>query len=270
LSALLKLAAAANRMGFGPLVARAASMAYRGSSFAIDGKGRWVNRQPEATFVSPTLHTTRFAAARQWVLDHWTWGYCPKRGDTVIDVGAGIGEETVVFSQLVGEQGRVISIEAHPQTYSCLRKTIELSGLTNVTPLCCALADKDGELFISDAEFHLGNSVIGQSAGTRVPARSFDSLARELGLDDVGLIKMNIEGAEKLAVEGIAATAPNIRNLVISCHDFLVDSYGAGPEMRTKSHVRGKLESEGFSISTRPDAPEPWVRDYLYARGPGA
>ena len=267
--ALLKMAVAANRMGLGPLVAKAASIAYRDSHFAVDEERRWVNYQAEATFVSPTVHTTTFRAARQWVLDHWTWGYRPQPGDTVVDVGAGIGEETVIFSHLVGDAGRVISIEAHPQTFACLRKTIELSGLTNVTPLCCALADEDGELFISDADFHLGNSVIGQSGGTRVRARTLDLLAAELGLDDVALVKMNIEGAEALAVEGIARTAPRVRNLVISCHDFLAEHYGAGPEMRTKAHVRETLEVQGFIISTRPGALESWVRDYLYARRPG-
>ena len=269
MSALLRIAVTANRLGLGPVVAKAASMAYRDSQFAVDDDGRWVNRQAEATFVSPTIHTTTFRAARQWVLDHWTWGYRPKPGDTVVDVGAGIGEETVTFSHLVGDAGRVISIEAHPQTFVCLRKTIELSGLTNVTPLCCALADEDGELFISDTDFHLGNSVIGQSGGTRVRARTLDSLAAELGLDDIALVKMNIEGAEALAVEGMAGTAPHIRNVVISCHDFLADHYGAGPEMRTKAHVRETLQGQAFIISTRPEAPESWVRDYLYAHRPG-
>lgn len=269
LSALLKIAVAASRIGLGPLVAKAASIAYRDSQFAIED-GRWLNRQAEATFVSPTVHTTRFAAARQWVLDHWTWGYCPEPGDTVIDVGAGIGEETVVFSHLVGDAGRVISIEAHPRTFACLRKTIEYSGLKNVTPLSCALAEKDGELSISDADFHLGNSVIGQAGTTPVTARSLDSLAAELGLGDIALVKMNIEGAEKLAVDGMAETASRIRNLVISCHDFLVDHYGAGPDMRTKAHVRSVLQDQGFSISTRPEALEPWVRDYLYAGRQGA
>lgn len=270
MSAFLKLALAANRIGLGPLVARAASIAYRESDFRVDEAGRWVNRQAEATFVSPTLHTTRFAAARHWVLDHWAWGYCPQPGDTVVDVGAGIGEEAVVFSRLVGDQGRVISIEAHPQTFDCLRETIERSSLTNVTPLRCALADRDGELFITDAAFHLGNSVVGQTGGMRVEARSLDSLVAELGLDEVALVKMNIEGAEKLAVEGLDQSGRRVRNMVVSCHDFLVDHYGAGEEMRTKVHVRRKLEDLGFTISTRPDAPESWVRDYLYAHRPGA
>lgn len=264
MSTFLKIAQVADRIGLRPLVAKAASMAYPASRFEVDDHGRWVNRQPEATFVSPIFHTTSFAGVKQWVLYNWAWQYQPKPGDTVIDVGAGVGEEAVVFSQLVGPNGRVISIEAHPGTFACLQQTIERSGLTNVTPVWCAVSDADGELMISDAAAHLTNSVIGQTEGIRVPARSLDSLAQELGLGEIALIKMNIEGAERPAVKGMKALARHVRNAVISCHDFVAEHYDGGPDYRTKAEVRPALEAMGFAITTRPDAPESWVRDYLY------
>ncbi|MFL6727013.1 MAG: FkbM family methyltransferase [Sphingomicrobium sp.] len=266
MSVLFRIANAAGRIGLTPWVARVASLAYRGSDFSVDDHGRWVNRQAEATFVSPVFHTKSYAAVNEWVLDHWTWGYLPRAGDTVIDVGAGIGEEAVIFSRLVGESGRVISIEAHPRTFSCLQETIRHSGLTNVTPLYCAVAEQDGELSISDVDVHLANSVIGEGANLKVPARSLDSIAEEFGLGEIALLRMNIEGAEKLAVKGASRIASRVHNMVISCHDFVATEYGGLADFRTKGHVRSMLESQGFTISTRPDAAEPWVRDYLYGR----
>ena len=47
-------------------------------------------------------------------LDYWTHVYRPQPGDTVIDVGAGIGIDTLALSPLVGSTGRIYSIEAHP------------------------------------------------------------------------------------------------------------------------------------------------------------
>lgn len=264
MSLLFKAASLADRLGLRRLVAKGASRAYPGRSFEVDQDGRWINRQAEATFVSPNLSLATFAAAEEWVLDNWTWGYLPKAGDTVIDVGGGIGEEAVVFSRLVGETGRVVSIEAHPGTFACLKRTIELSGLTNVVPLWCAVADREGELFISDVEL-LSNSVIGSTSGIKVRARTLDSIAAEMGIKDVALLKMNIEGAEKLAVRGMSQLAPRIQNAVISCHDFLISHFGAGPEFAVKREVRQVLEDQGFTIETRPDADQPWTRDYLYA-----
>jgi hypothetical protein len=60
--------------------------------------------------------------------------------------------------------------------------------------------------------------------------------------------------------------AARVHNVVISCHDFVATEYGGSPDFRTKGHVRPMLEAQGFTISTRPDAAEPWVRDYVYGR----
>ena len=48
--------------------------------------------------------------------------YQPKPGDTVVDVGAGMGDDTLVFSRMVGPSGRVFSFEAHPDNLRCLQK----------------------------------------------------------------------------------------------------------------------------------------------------
>lgn len=248
--------------------ARLASLVYgaaRGGRqrFSIDPAGHWVNEQPEATIVSPVVHTTLYTAYRDWVIDNWCWGYMPGPGDTVIDAGAGVGEEAIVFSHLVGPRGRVISIEAHPATFDCLIETIRRSGLTNVTPLCIALAAEDGTARIDNGKSHLTSSIVKGDSGVEIPSRSLDSIARELGLGDVALVKMNIEGAETAAVRGMRGCAAQVRNVCISCHDFLADR-GDGEGLRTKAQVEPLLREFGYSVATRPDAPEEWVRDYFY------
>lgn len=268
MSIAFKIAAVADRLGLRRSVAALASIAYPASRFSVDDRGRWVNRQAEATFVNTAMHTTSYAAAKGWVLYNWAWQYLPQPGDIVIDVGAGIGEEAVVFSHLVGAAGRVISIEAHPETFGALQETVRLSGLTNVTCVNCAISDADGHLFISTTQQNLGNSVIGQSSGLKVPARSLDSLTEELGIEEVALLKMNIEGAERMAVRGMKRLAPNVRYGTISCHDFLAERMGGSEEFRVKEGVRRTLEELGFMIKTRPEDPDPWVRDYLHIYRP--
>lgn len=261
---LLEVAQRLDRIGLRRPVAKVATLAYPASRFSVDTDGRWVNAQAEATFVSPTLHTSRYDALRDWVLDNWLWDWRLKPGDTVIDVGAGIGEETVVFSRLVGEGGRVISIEAHPDTFACLERTVRLSGLGNVTTVQCAIADRDGELSISTADCHVASAVV-EGGGIRVPARSLDSLAEELGLGAVAFVKMNIEGAERPAMRGMTRLLGRLEAACISCHDFLAD-LGQSQDFRTRAEVREALEAAGFAIRTRGDHPQCWVRDYLYAR----
>jgi FkbM family methyltransferase len=256
--------------GLRPVIAAAATTARwasgrRGQNFFVDRSGNWVNRQVEATVVSPTIHSSPFAAYRAVVLDQWTFQYCPQPGDIVFDVGAGVGEEAIVFSKLVGTAGRVLSIEADPSTFACLTETIRRSSLTNVTPLSCAITARDGPVTIAQSDNHIANTIIADVQGREVPGRTLDSLTRELGLDRIDLLKMNIEGAERDAVKGMTQLAKSVGHMVISCHDFIADG-GGSAAFRTFHEVSRSIEALGFDIETRPDHSHPWTRYYIYAR----
>ena len=190
------------------------------------------------------------------------YDYTPRTGDVVFDVGAGIGAETLLFSRLVGPSGRVVSLEAHPRTYERLVRLCEVNRLQNVTPLQVAASDADGEVAISDLEHHLQNVLV-ESGGIAVPARRIDTIARDLGVPRIDLLKMNIEGAERQAIRGLEGIMSITRHVCIGCHDFLADAGGA-PELRTKVLVRKFLIERGFRVTTREDAPDPWTRDYVY------
>lgn len=253
------------------MVAMGTTVVYRSvlgrrQRFSTDAAGHWVNQQEQATIVSPIIHTTQFDAYRDWVMDNWAWQYEPKAGDTIIDVGAGVGEEAVVFSKLVGPSGTLVAIEAHPVTFACLQASLQRSRLTNVIPVGYAITEKDGTVSIADTENHLANSVMTAEGAQTIPSRSLDSLAEELGLGPIALLKMNIEGAERLAVEGMTALSKRIRHVVISCHDFVSEAGNGGDEFRTFSEVRNRLEALGFEITTRPDHHHAWTRYYLYGR----
>jgi len=234
-----------------------------GRRFAVDGQGLWINEQPEATFVSPDIYTATYEQVEQRVLSEWCDTVVLRPGDIVLDVGAGIGEESIVFSKLVGPKGRVIAIEAHPRTFDALVQTIRRSELTNVTPVHCAITDMDGEVFISDSNNHLANSLLsGGDTRRRVQARSFDSLVDELGLSSIALLKMNIEGAERQAVRGISRSANLIRHLVIECHDFVANR-GGSDAYRTRDDVSATLAGLGFRTERRRDAETAWLADRI-------
>ena len=196
--------------------------------------------------------------------DIFLHGYTPRRGDTVFDVGAGIGAETLLFARLVGPLGRVVSLEPHPRTYDRLARLVTANRLANVTPLQVAASNVDGDVVITDSDRHLQNTIVEhESGGISVRARRIDTIARELGVTTVELLKMNIEGAEQLAIEGLDRLIGGIRHVCISCHDFLADGGGA-ERLRTKAIVREFLVDNGFRVTTREDASDPWTRDYLY------
>jgi len=135
--------------------------------------------------------------------------------------------------------------------------------LTNVTHLQIAASDKDRELLISD-ERGLTNTIVGDEseAAVAVPARSLDSVAKELGLQEIDLLKMNIEGAERVALLGVQETIRSTRHVCISCHDFMADR-GGPEEMRTRTAVIDFLREHGFSIGEQTRGSDS-ARSYVY------
>ena len=241
------------------------SFTYRTPCLVYWRGGAWIHHYrgakiPHASLGRAAPPRVFTAQAREMFL----YEYTPRAGDVVFDVGAGIGAETLLFSRLVGSSGRVVSVEAHPRTYKRLVDLCNVNGLANVKPLQVAASDSDGAVVISDLEHHLHNTMLEpKGSGVEVPARRIDSIAAELGITRIDLLKMNIEGAERLAIQGMGTLLANTRHVCISCHDFLAGDDGP-EEMRTKAFVREFLVQHGFHVTTRDDAPDPWTRDYLY------
>jgi FkbM family methyltransferase len=234
--------------------------------------GLFHHRAPEAAFVSTELHEQAYAAVEAAVRDHWLHGGGLGPGDVVVDVGAGIGDEAIVFSRMVGPAGRVVAVEAHPRTFACLARTVALNGLANVQAVHAALSDRDGTLRIAFGESYLTSRVGDLAAADAgadadaadVPAMTLDGLLDAAGIERVDLLKVNIEGAEAPMLR--ASSLDRVRRIAVSCHDFIADG-SADPSLdtlRTFEEVRGLLAAAGFRLRTRFDDPRPWIRYYLY------
>ncbi|MEV0004993.1 FkbM family methyltransferase [Micromonospora sp. NPDC050980] len=231
--------------------------------------GDWIFRYPEGTVVNTSLMHTPPAAEDRIVADLFLHGYRPRPGDTVLDLGAGVGGEVRLFSRLVGPHGRVVAVEGHPRTFRCLRRAVALNGLANVTLVPCAVVDEPGTVRLDEHDqTHLRNALTRDGrGGVEVPGRTLAEIMSTLDLDRVDLLKMNIEGAELPALRGSSDALRHVRNLAVSCHDFLAD--GPGREwQRTFEGVTEVLREAGFTIRTRPDDPRPWVPYYVYASRP--
>src|SRR4051812_39458381 len=111
-----------NRPGFRPILtaASAAIATVRVRRLCkVSYDGEWVHRFPTCTLVEPrcTLWTPQRIEAL--VEDIFLDKYIPRKGDVIVDVGAGAGWETLFFSRSVGASGRVVSVEAHPGVFRC-------------------------------------------------------------------------------------------------------------------------------------------------------
>jgi FkbM family methyltransferase len=231
--------------------------------------GVWVQRFGDEFTATGTRFTFMHASAHEAQVercaDFWFHMYRPQPGDVIIDVGAGIGSDTVVFSRAVGEGGRVLSIEAHPETFTLLEKTAQWNGLTNVTLCRSAVVDKARPVFVEDREDHEVNTVsLEWRPGRRTEAAegtTLDDLCQRHGVHGVNFLKMNIEGAEVLALEGMKQMITRTDAVCIACHDFLGHERA---ELRTRDLVISFLKAYGFAIVTRDEDRRPYVRDHVH------
>ncbi len=210
---------------------------------------------------------------RELLRDTYAFHYMPKAGDCVVDIGSGLGEETVVYGVSVGAQGKVHALEANPVTFKGLEYMCSQNGFSWVSPHNVAIFNRDGEVTIEDDKNNYLTNTInagsGQVTSLQVKATTLDSLVRQSGITRIDFLKSNIEGAEQFLIEGMSESLPTIRHICISCHDFRHVYHRNGEFYLTKSKVRTFLERHGFEIMTRATGNHA-IDDCIYARNPRA
>jgi len=127
-------------------------------------------------------------------------------GDIFLDVGANIGYYTLLAASL-SKSGKVYSVEANPQVYKRLLNNIQINGFTNVfsfnvaagnTNLVTPLDEKFG-LFSHGTIVSEKDASLLADGTIKVQMRRLDDLLKP----PLSLIKMDIEGAEPFALQGM-------------------------------------------------------------------
>lgn len=176
-----------------------------------------------------------------------------REGNIVIDLGAGTGTESIVFSEMVGSGGKVYAIEAHPETYFSLSHLTNAGGYSNITPVNLAIGDCEGEVMIEDQQAHEKNAIVTEvnkvNSGFKVKMITLDKMVEDFGIRKIDFLKVNIEGAEKYMLDGMLKSVNIIENAAISCHDFL--NPNGAPEIMNA--VRDFFELHGFDVMHEPN-----------------
>lgn len=229
---------------------------------SYDGED-WIHRWWSGAFVSPEpLKRPIFLCRTSIPL--FTYAYLPKIGDTILDIGAGLGTELQTFSEMVGSSGRVIAVEADPTAYRCLEKLHRLLRLNNVTLIRSAVGDFEGVSHLTqDDAGAITNTLVTETLDStvEVPVSTLDLLVKKLGLECIDFLKMNIEGSEVAALKGFVERADIVEHWCVSCHDFL-----GKPECCTFDFVTKWLSDKGLSVRRHPEVPgKVWMDFYVYA-----
>jgi FkbM family methyltransferase len=144
-----------------------------------------------------------------------------REGDTIIEVGANVGTETIGFAGIVGSGGKVIAFEPLPSNVANLHNILALNGGLNVVLFPVAVGDTCATLrFCAPAgRENSGLGHIADSADTNNPNQieveclTLDSLARSLGR--ARLLAIDVEGFEVLVIRGAQTYIRENRPVII-------------------------------------------------------
>jgi FkbM family methyltransferase len=130
-------------------------------------------------------------------------------GETVIDGGAWEGDTTLQFVDEAAPGGEVYAIEASRSSIESIEKLVGKRDLpVSVYPVRMALWDRNRTLRLKTSHPHSGHWGVDPEGSEEVPATELDSLVEDLGIR-VGLLKLDVEGAEIPALKGAVRTLQN-------------------------------------------------------------
>jgi FkbM family methyltransferase len=146
-------------------------------------------------------------------------------GDVFIDIGAHVGKYSLTAARMVGDSGKVIAIEAHPGNFHALLENIELNDYRNIIPLNLAASNKDGDevwlrLRNPNDHFDFNYSLKSEGwekneSGAKVRTKTIDSIINDLGISKIDWVKIDVEGAEDLVIDGMKNTIGQSDNICL-------------------------------------------------------
>ena len=183
-------------------------------------------------------------------------------GSVVVDVGACLGFYTLLAAQLAGPGGTVYAFEPDPRNVRWLRPNIRINHCQNVTVIPSAVSDGSGV-----RQFFPHQSDPSQSSLHTTARWARHIPVQAVTLDDVldgrrvDLIKLDIEGGELRALEGLRRTITNNPQMRLLVE---LNPRALGGAQASEGALLSWLETAGFSVArlderrTREGEPLAW------------
>jgi FkbM family methyltransferase len=140
-----------------------------------------------------------------------------------LDIGANLGFYSIILGKLFEKNGlnyTVISIEPSPREFDRLKKNIEVNNLKNVILKDIAISDFNGKSKFFITKNKTGLSSLekpeeDQSLQILVKTMKLDDFLKEIKIEKVDIMKIDVEGAELKVLKGGAETLKKYKPLLM-------------------------------------------------------
>lgn len=133
-----------------------------------------------------------------------------KKDSIVLDIGANFGQMSLLFSQMVGNNGKVYAFEANNYVFNILTENIKANHANNIRTYHRAVYNRLDEILIFPEPDFIKYKAYGSyglnpnaKLGEKVRTITIDSIDFEL---PVSFMKIDVQGADLMAMQGAIET----------------------------------------------------------------
>jgi FkbM family methyltransferase len=137
------------------------------------------------------------------------------KGDVIFDIGANVGELSILFSKFTGNNGTVHAFEPTPETFKRLTNIVLSTNRNNIILNNFVVSEKDGfeTLNIYDVDHSGWNTManrdlqkygvnINSPEKIQLPSIKIDTYCKQNNIPCIDLLKIDVEGAEINVLRG--------------------------------------------------------------------
>lgn len=157
----------------------------------------------------------------------------------IVDLGANIGMTSLFFAQKT--QATIYAVEPDPDNFEQLTHNLadEISA-SRLVPVQAAIAAEDKPLFLHKNQKSYNSTVSGTTeSDIVVRGMTIKTLFREMYLEQVDLLKIDIEGGEEDLFSVELDWLEMVNNIVMECHSEKIRQFATD-----------QLTNNGFVVST--------------------
>ena len=188
-------------------------------------------------------------------------------GDTIIDVGAHIGEYTLLGAKLVGTNGSIISVEPARDTIKSLKENIILNDFKNCLVIEKAVGEKVETKSLykvskEDVYGYLDQYVKNKklTKQSEIDVTTIDEIVSSENLNLVNLLKIDVEGFEYEVLLGCndALKKNKIKKIIIEIHSEFLKAKGMNEDL-----IYTFLKKHGFKIKKIQEIPNKQTSNFI-------
>ena len=195
-----------------------------------------------------TKSTDLQAFANVWILKEYEMqGFEIMKNDVIIDIGGHIGLFSL-YASLKNPNGKIISIEPHPQNFLLLKENMQNNNFlkTKIVNKAIINSNKDIELFI-DSQDDSAHSIHGTGNNSiQIKGTTLKDIMQDNQISNCNMLKMDCEGSEFEIIESLSDEE------VLQIEKICLEYHIKDNDSLNLDNLRNRLKKIGYNVNITP------------------